>query len=94
MISQLEFLNDVKNHLNVTWNEDDDRIEILIKEAEQFLLARVGKIDILERHERKSILGRMIIKNHVRYAWSGVSHLFENDYRSDLLNLQMAMMTT
>ena len=79
-------LADVKNYLNITWNDlaTDERIRGLIASATADLDDYAGeKLDYMSDG-----LPRTLMMDHVRYARDEALDVFENDYRTQLVRLR------
>lgn len=80
----MDLLKQVKDRINVTWDYEDEKISEIIEEAKDFILSRAGEVDF-----DTSIVGRKLIKEYAMYAWNGAVASFEDDFKSDILNLQI-----
>lgn len=80
----MDLLKQVKDRINVTWDYEDEKISEIIEEGKDFILSRVGEVDF-----DTSIVGRKLIKEYTMYAWNGAVASFEDDFKSDILNLQI-----
>lgn len=79
-------LADVKNYLNITWDDQatDDRIRSLIASATADLDDYAGEeLDYLSDG-----LPRTLMMDHVRYARDEALDVFENNYRTQLVRLR------
>lgn len=79
-------LEDVKNHLDITWEDEatDKKITGLIHSGIQYLNDKAGEqIDYSWPCE-----GRTLLMEYVRYARDGAMDVFENNYRHLLLAMQ------
>lgn len=79
-------LADVKNYLNITWNDlaTDERIRGLIASATADLDDYAGEeLDYLSDG-----LPRTLMMDHVRYARDEALDVFENNYRTQLVRLR------
>lgn len=77
-------LDKIKRRLNVTWDYDNEEIEEMIEEGKIFIISRVGEVDF-----DVDILASRLLKEYCRYAWNGSVAYFEQNFRSDILNLQI-----
>ncbi|KXI14677.1 MULTISPECIES: phage head-tail connector protein [Peptostreptococcus] len=80
----MDLLSEVKDRLNVTWEYDDSKINSMIEEGKDFIISRVGRTDF-----EVEISARKILKEYCLYAWNGSIASFEDDFKSDILNLQL-----
>ena len=79
-------LADVKNYLNITWNDlaTDEHIRGLIASATADLDDYAGEeLDYLSDG-----LPRTLMMDHVRYARDEALDVFENNYRTQLVRLR------
>ncbi len=81
-----ELLADVKNYLNITWNDSatDDKIRGLIAAASVYL---DGKGGVGQDYDADG-LPRTLLLEYVRYASSAALDVFENNYLSLILAMQ------
>jgi len=84
-----ELFSLIKGVLKVTWDSQDEEITELVSEGKTVIQSKCGELDFLE-HSTVPILSRKLLKEYCRYSWNGSAAYFEADYRSDLLNLQIA----
>lgn len=80
----MSLLEEVKARLNITWDYDDEKIRSIIQEGQDFLISRVGKSDF-----ELEITSKKLLKEYCFYAWNGAVFSFEDDFKSDILNLQI-----
>ena len=81
-----ELLSDVKNHLNITWDDDatDNKIRGLIAAATAYLDGKGGT----DLDYDADGLPRMLMMEFVRYARDEALDVFENNYMSMILSMQ------
>lgn len=79
-------LADVKNYLNITWDDlaTDERIRGLIASATADLNDYAGE----ELDYMSDGLPRTLMMDHVRYARDEALDVFENNYRTQLVRLR------
>ena len=84
-----ELLEDVKNHLNITWDDDatDSKIRGLIAAATAYLDGKGGTVLDYDADG----LPRMLMMEFVRYARDEALDVFENNYMSLILSMQNEM---
>ena len=85
-------LADVKNYLNITWDDQatDDRIRSLIASATADIDDYAGEeLDYLSDG-----LPRTLMMDHVRYARDEALDVFENNYRTQLVRLRNRRLVT
>lgn len=78
-----DLLSSVKRRLRISWDYDDEEIEEIIEEAKDFFRNRISNVDF------EDVTVKKLIKEYCRYSWSNASEVFENDYKSEILNLQL-----
>ncbi len=79
-------LSDVKNYLNITWDDEstDTKIAGLIASGMAYLDRKYGeKADYISDG-----MPRTLLMEYVRYARDSALDVFENNYRSMLLGMQ------
>lgn len=84
-----ELLADVKNHLNITWDDGatDNKIRGLIASATVYLDGKGGTVLDYDADG----LPRMLMMEFVRYARDEALDVFENNYMSLILSMQNEM---
>lgn len=80
-------LTDVKNYLDITWNDDatDAKISGIIASGIQYLRTKGGGCVDFEN----DMVANQLLKDYVRYARDSALDVFENNYRSMILMLQI-----
>lgn len=78
-------LDGIKKHLRVTWAYQDDEIKEIIEEGKGFIEDICGPSDFKSIGPAFSLL-----KSYCRYAWSGSVELFEENYKRQLIRLQIS----
>lgn len=82
----MALLDDVKNYLNITWNDEatDRKIRDLINSGRFYLDSKAGaKMDYEEDGYH-----RILLMEYVRYARDNALDVFENNYLSMLLAMR------
>ena len=81
-----ELLADVKNHTDVTWEDDatDRKYRELISQAMAYLNGKYGTTADYTRPG----LPRTLLMEYVRYARDSALDVFENNYSSMILAMQ------
>ncbi len=81
-----ELLADVKNHLNITWDDDatDNKIRGLVAAASVYLDGKGGTALDYEADG----LPRTLLMEYVRYARDEALDVFENNYTALILAMQ------
>lgn len=85
----VDLLVDVKNHLNITWDDSatDEKIRGLIAAATVYLDGKGGTALDYDADG----LPRMLMMEFVRYARDEALDVFENNYMSLILSMQNEM---
>lgn len=80
----MDLLNDVKNHLRITWNEEDAHITSLIDRAKAYFKSVTGAdLDFTVEGQAKHLL-----LERCRYVYNRSAEEFENNFRHEIMNLQ------
>lgn len=81
-----QLLADVKNYLNITWDDDaaDRKVRGLIAEGAAYLDSKRGA----PADYAADGLPRSLLMDYVRYARDGARDVFENNFQSLLLGMQ------
>ena len=79
-------LSDVKNYLNITWDDDatDTKVSGLIASGMVYLNAKYGE----EADYTADGMPRTLLMEYVRYARDSALDVFENNYHALLLGMQ------
>ena len=79
-------LSDVKNYLNITWDDDatDAKVSGLIASGMVYLNAKYGE----EADYTADSMPRTLLMEYVRYARDSALDVFENNYQALLLGMQ------
>lgn len=81
----MSLLEEIKNYLKITWDDEDVEIEGLINRGKAKLNELVGaELDFdTEGHARS------LLFDFVRYAYNNATEYFEENFRSEILRLQL-----
>lgn len=79
-------LSDVKNYLNITWDDDatDKKVSGLIASGMIYLNAKYGE----DADYTADGMPRTLLMEYVRYARDSALDVFENNYQALLLGMQ------
>lgn len=79
-------LADVKNYINITWDDEatDAKISDMIASGMVYLNEKYGE----EADYTKDGMPRTLLKEYVRYNRDSALDVFENNYQSLLLGMQ------
>jgi len=81
----MDLLEQVKSYLKVTWDDEDTDITRLINRGKGKLQALVGaELDFETEGQARSLLF-----DYCRYAYNNASEYFEENFRSEILRLQL-----
>ncbi len=82
-----ELLRDVKNYLDITWDDTlgDEKIEGMIKRGMSALSGRIGECDFYGETEERALLF-----DYVMYCRGGDLPQFWENYKADILSLQIS----
>lgn len=80
-----ELLEEVKQHLNITWDDEDGNILRLIIEGKQYLFKKVGTAINFS----KDFMARGLLKDYCRYVRNYSKEYFEQNFIDDILFLQL-----
>ena len=85
-------LNDVKNYLNITWDDQatDAKITGLIASGMVYLNAKYGA----EADYTADGMPRTLLMEYVRYARDSALDVFENNYQALILGMQNERLVT
>lgn len=81
-----QLLSDVKNFLNITWDDDetDKKLCSLIASASVYLDGKAGEVNDYEEDG----MPRTLLFEYVRYARDDALDVFENNYTALILTMQ------
>ena len=87
-----ELLKDIKDYLNITWEDErtDKNITGMIKRGMTYL-QKVAGVSSLNFTEEDS--PRALLFDYVRYANSQALEMFETNFQSELLSLNLEYQT-
>ncbi|MDI9412790.1 MAG: phage head-tail connector protein [Bacillota bacterium] len=80
-----ELLQEVKNHLRITWDDEDDEISSIIARGKSRLTGLAGP-DLLFKRES---LERDLLLNYCRYAYNNALEYFEDSFHREIVRLQL-----
>ena len=81
----MDLLEQVKSYLKVTWDDEDALIENYINRGKAKLNELVGaELDFETEGHARSLLF-----DFVRYAYNNATEYFEENFRSEILRLQL-----
>lgn len=78
-------LNDVKNHLRITWDDEDSEIQQLISRSQNVLNGLIG-VDLDFEVEG---LPKSLLLDYCRYARNNALEFFEENFKKEILRLQL-----
>lgn len=78
-------LQDVKNHLRITWDEEDPDIQKMINRAKAYFKSVTGaNLDFFTDNRAQELL-----LERCRYVRNMSAEEFEKNFRHEILNLQL-----
>lgn len=82
-----ELLSDVKNYLDITWEEPlgDQKIMGMLKRGMAAIAGKIGECDFFGETQEKALL-----LDYVMYARAGETPRFWENYKSEILSLQIS----
>lgn len=83
-MSMSTLLEEVKEHLRITWNEEDAHLTSMIDRAKSYFQTVTGaELDFTVEGQAKHLL-----LERCRYVYNRSAEEFEHNFRHELLNLQ------
>ena len=79
-----KILEEVKNYLDRTWNDEDEKLLGMIRRGMAAISGKVGECDFLGETQEKALLFQLIM-----YENSGELAQFWINYREDIISLQI-----
>lgn len=81
----MDLLQDVKDHLSITWDDDDAKLLGIIERGQRYLQMIAGTNLVFDEEN----LEKQLLLDYCRYARDGVIDMFQKNYKQDLLLLQL-----
>ena len=81
---KLMLLNKVKNYLRITWTEEDDDVSDMIDRGIDYF--KIRGVDVNFNDHK---VARQLLFDWCRYVRNYKADEYENNFLSDVLNLQM-----
>ncbi len=78
-------LNELKDYLKITWNEENSYLSSLMDEGMFFLNEKAG----VEIDYSKDLSAKALLKDYCRYAYNHTLELFEVNFQRQLLHLSL-----
>lgn len=84
---ELQVLDEIKNYLDITWNDPGVRKKLLgmIRRGMAAISEKVGECDFLGETQEKTLLFQLVM-----YEYSGELKQFWINYRDEIVGLQVA----
>lgn len=80
-----EFLDEVKDYLHITWDGDDNNINLFLNNGRAMLQGLTGaKLDFNNNMEAKALLF-----DYCRYAYNKALEYYEVNFQAQLLRLNL-----
>lgn len=85
--SSTNILEEVKNYLDITWNdpEDDKKLFGIIERGKSAIKGKIGECNFSEETQEKALLF-----DYVMYARAGEIPQFWENYKSEIISLQIS----
>lgn len=80
-------VNEIRDEYHIPPFIKKEKLEVLVKESDQYLLSLVENIDY-----SKDLIARGLLKNRVFYGHNNKTNEFYTDYQFDILGWQFACM--
>lgn len=78
-------LQEIKDYLKITWNEEDSNLIELMESGKSFLNGKAGvQLDYITDYNSIQLL-----KDYCRYAYNHSLELFETNFKREILNLSL-----
>ena len=78
-------LQEVKDHLKITWNDEDADIQKIIDRGKSYLNDLIGvELNFDENNQAKTLL-----LNFCRYNYNNALEYFEDNFQKEILRLQL-----
>jgi len=79
-----DLLNDVKNYLRITWDDEDDDLTKMIERAKSYFKSLIeADIDFVNDGQN-----RQLLLDRCRYMRNHAIEEFEDNFRSEIINMQ------
>ncbi|MGL9969368.1 hypothetical protein [Enterococcus sp. DIV1420a] len=89
-MDQSQLFKSIKKSLRISFNGFDEELKELIDEGQSYLCSKAGSLPFEETDT--SDLGnqaRSLLKAYCKYYWNDNGHLFDKDFCSKILELQI-----
>ncbi len=78
-------LQEIKDYLKITWNDEDDYIAGIIDRGKKHLNGLTGvELNFDENNQAKTLL-----LDYCRYAYNSALEYFEDNFQKEILRLQL-----
>lgn len=78
-------LQEIKNYLKITWDDEDDFLTSLINRGR----TKLNELTGAELDFETEGLPRSLLFDYVRYAYNNASEYWEENYQHEILRLQL-----
>jgi len=82
-------LNEVKNHLRITWNDEDAEITKLIERGKEVLSGLIGVEEGIAANFETEGLLKALLLDWCRYSRNNALESFEQNFSSELLRAKL-----
>lgn len=85
---KITLLQDVKNYLRITWDEEDEDVSKMISRALAYFKRKTGHtIDFVKDED-----ARQLLLDRCRYVRNHMAEEFEDNFLSEILSLQVSVL--
>lgn len=85
---KMDLLNDVKNYLRITWDDEDADIQKMISRSMAYFKSVTGAdVDFVQDEQ-----ARQLLLDRCRYVRNYAAEEFETNFLSEIINLQISVL--
>lgn len=81
----MPLLKDVKNYLKITWDDEDDSLQGVIKRGQVNLQELTGTVMEFEQEGQ----AKSLLLDYCRYAYNNALEYYETNFHKEILRLQL-----
>ncbi|MDZ5712243.1 phage head-tail connector protein [Jeotgalibacillus haloalkalitolerans] len=82
-------LNDLKEKLRITWTDEDDALDKLLKKSKHYIEGITGARNALAFDYSVDLTAAELVLEHSRYVYNNAGDEFQQNYHADLVRLQI-----
>lgn len=91
------YVDKVKDYLRITWDDEDEKIEDIVKRAQGYMLSTIGlevwedADDMDDNPPYQAVLHRRdeLFYEYCRYVYTGTLVMFNHDFAQRILEVQL-----